>query len=457
MDECHVSATDARRAAREVVTRVRSRDAYAHETLTAVLNERSMEPRESALATRLAYGTVACRGTLSEAIDRHATNASAIEPLVRDALCVSAYELLFAATPPRAAVSEGVELVREVRPQAAGFANAVLRRIAEDVATFPWGDPDSDDEALARLHGHPLWLAELWISELGREAAAAVMAANNEPAPLYLAHLPFGADLEATMSSLEADGAEPLACEPAGCIVARKPSAAVRSGALRSHRAIVADAGAQFAAAAVKPGPGQLIVDVGAGRGTKSLILAGLAVAKGGDAEIVAVDSHSFKLETLAALAAEIGATGVRTVVADATYVDAETLPPRGSADAVLVDAPCSGLGTLRRHPDRRWRMRPDEIPTLASLGASLLGASASLVKPGGFVVYSTCTIARAENEDVVTAFLGSEAGEGFSIDSLAGDVPAHWARFVSTEGFFQSVPEPDGPDGHFVARLVRA
>lgn len=452
-----MSATDARRAAREVVSRVRSRDAYAHETLSAVLAERSLDPREASLATRLAYGTVATRGTLSEAIDRHATNASAIEPLVRDALCVATYELLFAATPARAAVSEGVELVREVRPRAAGLANAVLRRIAEDAPAFPWGDPDTDVEVLARLHGHPVWLAELWISQLGREMAAAIMAANNEPAPLYLAHLPFSTDLATVVSSLVDDGAEPGACPLPGCIVAGKPSAAIRSSAVRDRQVIVADAGAQFTASVVRPAAGQLIVDIGAGRGTKSLLLAALACASGGPADIVAVDSHAFKLEALAALTAELGISGIRTVVADATEATTAGLPAAATADAVLVDAPCTGLGTLRRHPDRRWRMRIGEIETLALLGSSLLTASALLVKPGGFVVYSTCTITRSENEDVISRFLASEEGKGFSVDSLGGDVPAEWQRFITPEGYFQSTPAPDGPDGHFVARLVRA
>lgn len=452
-----MSASEARRAAREVVTRVRSRDAYAHETLSAVLAERSLDPREASLATRLAYGTVACRGTLSEAIDRHATNAASIEPLVRDALCVAAYELLFAATPARAAVSEGVELVREVRPRAAGFGNAVLRRIAEDAPSFPWGDPDTDIEALARLHGHPVWLAEMWVAQLGRDKTAAIMAANNEPAPLYLAHLPFSAGLDATIASLEDDGAEPHACALPGCIVAGKAAAGVHARAVAKRNVIVADAGAQFAVATVRPQPGQLIVDVGAGRGTKTLLLAALASAAGGDAEIVAVDSHAFKLEALASLAEDLGISGIRTVVADATDVTASGLPAPGTADAVLVDAPCTGIGTLRRHPDRRWRMKVSEIETLALLGSRLLEACSSLVKPGGFVVYSTCTITRAENEDVVSAFLASKAGEGFSVDPLGDEVPAEWSSFVTPEGFFQSVPAPDGPDGHFVARLARA
>ncbi|PKQ17387.1 MAG: antitermination protein NusB [Actinobacteria bacterium HGW-Actinobacteria-7] len=450
-----MSLNPARGLALDVVTRVREREAYAHETLDAALSRRKLNPRDSSYATRLAYGTIACRGTLDEAVSRFVTGA-ALEPGVADALAISAYEILFTRTPPRAAVSEGVELVRSVKPRAAGLANAVLRRLAEVAGDFPWGDPDTDVAALARLHGHPEWLAELWVTELGHEAATALMAANNEPAPLYLAHLPFESAYEAVLDALATDGAEPKSCPVPGCIQAGVPSVAVKSAALRNHQVIVADAGAQFTAFLVHPRPSQTIVELGAGRGTKSLLMAGAAFLDGGVASISAIDVHSFKLESLRGIAEQVKAKGIRTVVADATDIAAPGMPGAGSADVVLVDAPCSGLGTLRRHPDRRWRAQPDQIETLALLGARLLSTAAALVKPGGFVVYSTCTIAQAENAAVVDAFLASEHGEGFTVDLLDTDIPEQWRRFSTTQGYFQSLPEEGGTDGHFVARLKR-
>jgi 16S rRNA (cytosine967-C5)-methyltransferase len=419
------------------------------------LSRAKLSPRDAAYATRLAYGTVACRGTLDEVVARYVTGSS-LEPQVSDALALSAYEILFTRTPPRAAVSEGVELVRSLQPRAAGLANAVLRRVAEAADDFPWGDPGTDVAALARLHGHPLWIAQLWVDELGFETAAQVMAADNEPAPLYLAHLPFESAFEAVLDTLGLDGAEPSECPVPGCIRADVAAAAVRSLTLQNHQVLVADAGAQFAAYVVHAVPSQMIVELGAGRGTKSLLLAGAAYLAGGVAEIVAVDTHSFKLESLLAIAEKTGAKGISAVVADATDSSASGMPARASVDTVLVDAPCSGLGTLRRHPDRRWRARPDDIGTLAALGTSLLNTAAVLVKPGGFVVYSTCTIAQGENADVVDAFLASEQGEGFTIDRLEADIPEQWRRFSTPQGYFQSLPETGGADGHFVARLKR-
>jgi 16S rRNA (cytosine967-C5)-methyltransferase len=132
-------------------------------------------------------------------------------------------------------------------------------------------------------------------------------------------------------------------------------------------------------------------------------------------------------------------------------------MPEPGSVDAVLVDAPCSGLGTLRRRPDRRWRASEAELPALAALGSKLLATAADLVKPGGFVVYSTCTVSRVENVDVLEGFLATESGSRFTIDSLAKETPDEWRGFLGPQGWLQSIPREDGPDGHFVARLKRA
>jgi 16S rRNA (cytosine967-C5)-methyltransferase len=439
---------------------VRERQAYAHETLDAALKRQKLDSRDTAFATRLAYGAVACRGTLDEALDRFLTDAKAVEPLVRDALVVSAYEILFTGTVQRAAVSEGVELVRAVQPRAAGLANAVLRKLASGAEAFPWGDTAKDNAALARQYGHPRWLAEMWILELGREVAESVMAADNEPAPLYLANLGCVGTLAETMSILEAEGAEPQECELPECVVVGKPALALRSSVLGERRAAVVDAGAQFAARAMRIRPGQTAVDIGAGRGGKSILLACMAAAQdGGDAgtRIIAVDNHAFKLEVLAKSAHEIGLKGIETLVADATHpAGIRGLPDSEEVDAVLVDAPCSGLGTLRRHPDRRWRASHADVEALGLLGEKLLSSASRLVKRGGFVVYSTCTVARRENSEVIERFLASEAGERFSIDSLEADVPSSWKRFVDARGMFQSLPELGGIDGHFVARLRR-
>lgn len=450
-----MSPAPSRTAALRVLRRVRSRSAYAHEVLAAELRRARLSQDDAALATRLAYGTLAAEGTLDEAIDRFLDRPASVEPQVRDALRLSAYEVLFLRTPARAAVHEGVGLVTGIRPQASGLANAVLRRLSEAAAEFPWGDPSVDDAALARLHAHPFWLAELLISELGRERAADVMAANNLPAPLYLAVNPFRGTPEAALSALEADGAQPTACALDGCIEAGVPSRAVAGEALSEGLVVVSDAASQLVPAVVGAWPGGVVVDAAAGRGTKTLLLQAQTFP-GTPAGIVAVDVHEHKARVLLERMTSLGVPGITAVTADSTILASVAgVPGPGTADAVLLDAPCSGLGTLRRHPEKRWRLHPEDPARLGLLAARMLESSARLVRVGGLVVYSTCTLTRAENEHVIDAFLGCDAGRGFEAGSVGERIPDAWRRFVSN-GRFQSIPEAGGPDGHFIATLRR-
>jgi 16S rRNA (cytosine967-C5)-methyltransferase len=396
------------------------------------------------------------QGTLDEVIDRFADRPGEIEPAVRDAVRLAAYELLYMRTPPRAAVHEGVEMVRSVRPQAAGFGNALLRRIAGEVDAFPWGDATTDDVALARATGHPAWIVERWVAELGRERAAAALLADLEPAPLYLWLNPFKASAVETLDALTADGAMPEATPLQGCVVACDAQAAVRGRAVATGMALVTDAAAQIAPRVCGALGAGVAVDVAAGRGTKTAQLQAACVASGGPARLYALDIHPFKTTVLARRMEQLGVPGVIPVAGDATEIDAiEGLPAAGTVDAVLLDAPCSGLGSLRRRPEKRWRVTPADVDRLAVLQGRLLQQSASLVRVGGRVVYSTCTIGRAENEDVVGAFLAA-AGGRFEPSDLRALVPEAWSADVTADGWFQSTPTSGGPDGHFVAVLER-
>ena len=454
--ELVVSVAPARRAALAVLRRVREREAFGPETLDAVLRASGLSPRDTALVTRLAYGTLQTLGTLDEVIDRMADRPSQLEPLVRDALRLAAYELLFMRTPARAAVHEGVDAVRVVRAQASGMANAVLRRIAGEADSFPWGDPASDDAALARATGHPRWLVDRWIEELGRTRASEALWADLEPAPLYLWANPFKASLVETLDVLIEDGAGAEADVWPECLRATDAQAAVRGRAVAEGFALVADAAAQLAPRACAGSPGGVVVDVAAGRGTKTAQVQAACVAAGAACTLYALDLHPFKADVLTRRMGDLGVPGVIAVVGDATALpDVEGLPEAGTADAVLVDVPCSGLGSLRRRPEKRWRVTPDDIERLAVLQADMLAHSASLVKAGGRLVYSTCTVSRSENADVAGAFLDGAKG-AFRTADIADIVPGAWAGDIGAEGWFQSIPRVGGPDGHFVAVFER-
>jgi len=451
-----MSVTPARKLALEVVTRVTVDEAWAPQVLDAALRARKLDDREASFATRLAYGTVEMLAPIDEAILELAQRPGRIRPRVMNALRVTAYELLWLDTPAAVAVDQGVEMVRSRDQHAAGFANALLRKLAERAPTFPWGDPETDFAALARLTGFPAATAQYLAAQLGDRAVREFMRSSALPAPLFLALNPFLGDTDASLAALESAGAEPEPCEPEGCVRCGAPRQALASEVVTSGRALVCDASAQLVASLPVAVGGGHVVDIGAGRGTKSALIAAAALRAGISATVTAIDVHEWKVETLRARMVELQVPGVDGLVADATDPEALDSAIATPADVVLVDAPCSGTGTLRRHPEKRWRFSPQAVPSLTELQSRLLLASARLVRVGGFVVYSTCSVLPPENMGVVGAFLGSEEGSQFEIVDVREYITEGFRRFVTAEGCFQSMPEPDGPDGHFAVLLRR-
>lgn len=444
-----MSVAPARSAALRVLARVRRDGAFSGPVLSAELARARLTADDAALATRLTYGTLGAEGVLDEAIAPHVRGA--LEPRIRDVLRLATFELLFGRAPAYAVVDQAVDAARRVRPQAAGLVNAVVRRVSEQAASFPWGDPAADLDALARAAGHPRWILDTAIASLGTDAAREMFACGLEPAPTYVRLDPFAQLPGETLVRLS-PGA-PVGSPPdEDCYLLEQPKAVFASGASVGWFAM--DAAAQVAPRAVAPAPGMRILDVGAGRGNKTVCLQASAVGAGGPAAITALDIHEGKSSALVRRLKESGVPGVSVSTGDATRLLA--LFGTDAFDAVLVDAPCSGLGTLRRYPEKRWRIAPDTASRMHRLQVELLCEAARVVRPGGAVVYSTCSIAREENADVVDEFLACEAGREFVIEPLEGVIPAEWDTFRDGRDCFRSWPRSGGPDGHFVARLRR-
>lgn len=390
-------ATPARLLALKLTREVRNRDAYLRELVSSARETTRLPPEEFDFAQVLAFGVVMCRGTLDEAVNRSLSSPRDVKPKVRDALRISAYELLFLHKAEHVVVDQGVELVRCVTPRAAGFANAVLHKMARDARDFPWGDVSTDDAAWARSFGMPLWLAQHLDDEYGHEQATAIMGADLHPAPRYLRDNPFDPD-------------SPFAC----------------------------DLSAQRAAALV-PLEGT-VLEIGAGRGTKTMLLESRAFETlGHTVPIHAVELHEYRARLHAERMQQAGIEDVMSLAGDACALDAiDGILPH--YDAVLLDAPCSGTGTMRRHPEIRWNLTPDDVAELAALQRALLDEAARYVIPGGTLVYATCSILGEENQQVVDGF-------------LAAQPQGAWQLGV---GSFASLPALDGPDGHFAAVLQR-
>jgi 16S rRNA (cytosine967-C5)-methyltransferase len=338
---------------------------------------------------------------------------------------------------PHIAVDQGVELVRDFAPRATGFANKVLREITKLRQDFPFGDPSREIGALAHQLAFPLWLAERLVTDLGFDVAAGSMAASNTPAPVFIADLVCDATVTVVPSELPA-WMERI--EAGECIIADASSQKVAT--LATPPASIAPSPASASVAPVLP-----FLEVGSGRGTKTVLLQHNALrVHGVQPPLFALDLHAFKREILQERIRRYHLENVTAVVGDATRLDElieqGKLPQTFSA--ALIDAPCSGTGTLRRHPEIRWRLAPEDVTAMAAQGLAMLKAVARHLAPGGFVLYSTCSVLCEENEQVVEAFLASEEGAGFRMDPIEG-APC-----------LRSSLSPNSPDAHFAARLIR-
>lgn len=446
------------------------------------------DPRDAALALRLALGATAAAGTLDELLDRYVAKPRAVKLPVRLALRIAAFELLYLKVPARVAVSQGVELVRAQAKSAAGMANAVLRRVADACASFLAAEDIPagvlrDHTAVARCAGLPVWLAEAIVSSLRDERAQALFDAQLEPAPVYVHLNPRfsfeGEDAPAGQNLTDASGADAAALMLPGLLQPADASSFIRSGALNRADAVASDAAAQLIATAVTA-PGSCL-EIGAGRGTKTFIMCAQSHRLGWERAHVALDLSARKCElNLERLRAAGLADGVRCVAGDGCEVDAVLLDVDAAAgqrvlfDRVFVDAPCSGTGTMRRHPEIPWRLAPTDVEhegALPHLQLALLHAAASRVAEGGELIYATCSVLASENQAVVDAFLASSEGAAFSLapvheaqafsalaDSCGSDGPAVMfaTSHEDSRGYFQTVPAPDACDGHFCARMVR-
>jgi 16S rRNA (cytosine967-C5)-methyltransferase len=418
----------ARACALRVTRRVFEQGAYADRAFAAEAD--GLEPRDRALAMALAYGTVQRRATLdhvaAQLTDRplHRLDAPVLA-----ALRLGLFELLYlGGAAEHAAVNENVELVKRSRRHAVGLVNAVLRRAARDGPAILAGLDDDTPSAAAVMHSVPEWLAARWWSELGADEARALLQVINEPAESALrvnSLVAVAVDVAARL---------PVPSRPAPGL----PEGLVLEGPFDVQRSKLWQGGAvqpqsrasMLVSRLLGPGPGERVLDLCAAPGGKTTHLAALMNDTG---EVVAVERHPGRASALERTVARLRTACVRVEVGDAEVPRAD-----GPFDRILVDPPCSGLGTLQSRPDLRWRARPEATRELASLQGRILIAAARALAPGGTLVYSVCTISRAESEDVVERFL-REHGD-FALEERV-----------------QTLPHRDGTDGFFIARLGRA
>ncbi len=427
------SPSKARVCAYAVLRRVFEQDAYTDLALRA--EARELDARDRALAMRLAYGAVQRKGTLDYLIERLAERPlKRLDAPVLAALRLGLYELLYlGGAPDHAVVADAVELAKSGRG-GHGLVNAVLRRATREGRALLAALDDSTPEGAALKHSHPEWVARLWWEQLGAEDARALLAFDNEPAELALRVNTLVADPVGVAQQLRAAPrpvgvhGDPLIPE---ALVLEGPWDVHGSPQWQAGAVLAQSRGAMLPARALAPQPGERVLDLCAAPGGKSTHLAALM---GGRGEVVALERNRRRAAELQRTVERLRARDcVRVVLGDAT----RPLRDEAPFDRVLVDPPCSGLGTLQARADLRWRVAAGDLAQLARTQASILAAGAAVVRPGGVLVYSTCTISHTENQSQILAFL--ESNPGFCLDDEV-----------------LTLPHRDHTAGFFIARLRR-
>lgn len=437
----------ARRIAYHVLVDYSRKDAYLNVLLSSYLAGSPLERRDRALVTEIVQGTVRMKLALDWAIRCFSNREpDSLDPRVLWVLRMFAYQVMFTSVPDYAACDLAANLTRrEIGEAAVGYVNGVLRALVRGRDRIEWPDREREPSRYLEVRlSHPRWVVDMWREELGLEQAESLCTADNVQPPLSLRCNLLKTNREEVAGSLAAGGVEvepgPLAPE---ALLVKGSGPPLELEEYKGGLFSVQDQGSMVVGHAVAPRPGMRVLDMCAAPGGKANHLAELMENIG---SVIALDINPGRLRLVEETALRLGNTIIETRAVNSTGASREV---EGTFDRVLVDAPCTGLGTLARRPDARWRKAPGDVERLATLQRSLLAEGAKMVEPGGRLVYSTCTISRRENQEVVCSFMESDDRfEPVEFGGLETRDPA--------APFAQLLPGRDGCDGVFIAALRR-
>nr|WP_173198507.1 16S rRNA (cytosine(967)-C(5))-methyltransferase RsmB [Geobacter sp. SVR] len=444
-----MTPSNPRRSAWSVLRRIQKEGCYADQTMDRELSEGGLSGPDRGLFAELVFGVLRRQGTLDYILSEFLKQPlGKLEPQVLILLRLGLYQLVYLdRIPHSAAVNETVNLAKQGVPRASGLVNAVLRNYLrrKDAVIFP--DPLAAPAAsLAARHSHPLWLAQQWLDQLGPVEAEGLAEASSSPPPLTLRVNTLRTNRQELLQRLADSGIEAAPCSfsPLGIRVAGRHNIPGLPG-FREGLFAVQDEASQIAGFLLDARPGERVLDACAAPGGKATLLAQLMENRG---ELIATDISRSKLPLIRESAERLGMTIITPRAADLRH---EEVLPAGSFDRILLDAPCSGLGVIRRNPEAKWRLSPDDLVRLSTTQKVLLEQVATLLKPGGALVYSTCSTAVEENEAVVRDFLSRR--DDYVLENLQDAFP-EYAQLLSPEGMFRAWPHRHGMDGFFAARL---
>lgn len=456
----------AREVALDVLTKVEQEGAYSNLLLNQSLQKLQLERSEAAFATELVYGTIQRLNTIDYFLtDFVAKGMSKLQPWVRNLLRISFYQLYYLdRIPAHAAVNEAVNIAKRKGHQGiSGMVNGVLRNVLrrkEQLNIDPALDPVT---RIAVTYSHPAWLVEKWMQQYGEKVTIAMCASNNTAPNVSVRVNSSRTDRNSMLEKMREAGvqARPSELSKAGIIVESGGNMALTDWFAEGLISIQ-DESSMLVAEAVNPKPGMKVLDCCAAPGGKT---AHIAEKMGDQGTVLANDVHPHKQKLIADQAQRLKLQSIRTMVGDALELGDKL--EQGSFDRILLDAPCSGLGVIRRKPDLKWAKQPEEIDRIADLQSELLDEVQSLVRPGGILVYSTCTIEPQENEERVRSFLQrhsdfelapaeTESEEWKEVCARVSAAAAAAQPGVVAAGMIQILPHYFHSDGFFIARLQK-
>ena len=458
--------TPARRVAYQVFFECRRNNLRIRDYLRESKDFLELSVQDKAFATRLALGATLTKGKLDEALKNHLKSGIHLEPKVQDALRIAVFEVLYLETRRDAAISQGVELVKSVSKRSSGLANAVLRKISEKEAQLTRTKNPKTPSELSWASGIPEWICLEIIESLGESAAQKLILNLKNPAPVYV--------LQRNVSEqqLQSSSLELQQTILPDVYEVKNPAQLNVDAYVKKVQLVPADLASQLVALLTASYAHHTLLEVGQGRGTKSLLLSHAFEALGKEnihitaVELVKGKSHVSKRRLKTAGLSD----QVTSLTFDATQFMSPEVPEElnQGLDVVFIDAPCSGLGTLRRHPEIAWNLSPESLydgGELTALQTKLLQSCSSRVETGGYLVYATCSLSNSENQQVIDDFLASSEGSHFEVQSLF-ECPARACltteaqEFLDTcitpEGFLQTAFASADCDAHFMAVLKR-
>jgi 16S rRNA (cytosine967-C5)-methyltransferase len=447
------SSGNVRKKAVDILVRVELDKAYADILLNQVLQRGTISAKDRSLLTEIVYGTLRWRGRIDFYLQQLTRRSfEETDPFIKNLLRITLYQISFLdRVPEYAALNEAVSLAKmHSGSRVSGFVNGIFRNFIRTNRTATSPDPDSGAvAALADYWSHPEWLIDEWIAYLGRAHVTPLLAANNRQAPLVLRVNICRTDRQALLRAFKSHGIDalPTNWSPQGIVVHSQVPIERLSGFEEGFFQVQGEA-SQLISYLLDPHSGEKILDACAAPGGKTTHIAELMNDKG---QVTATDRSPKGIVKINENAVRLGLKSIRTMPADMTKQVAAAQD--STYDRILVDAPCSGLGTLRSHPEIKWNRGIADVVRLSDLQRKILGQAASYLKPEGVLVYSTCTLTAHENEKVVNEFLACH--REFVLEDAAGYLPDQAKQLVKGK-YFMALPHKHDTDGFFAARLRR-